>query len=84
MITDPAALADRPVTVVDVTAVKGTDAHGHNTVETSPLMSALFNGLEDFGPQTISDAVAEPSMVQASVDAVGQATASALRPLDPR
>ena len=84
MITDPAALADLPVTVVDVTAVKGNDAHGHNTVQTSPLMSALFNGLEDFGPQTISDAVADPSVVEASVDAVGQATTIALRPLEPR
>ena len=83
MITDPAALADLPVTVVDVTAVKGNDAYGHNTLQTSPLMSALFNGLEDFGPQTISDAVADPSVVEASVDAVGQATTIALRPLEP-
>ena len=84
MITDPAALADLPVTVVDVTAVKGNDAHGHSTVQTSPLMSALFNGLEDFGPQTVSDAVADPSVVESSVDAVGQATAIALRPLEQR
>ena len=83
MITDPAALADLPVTVVDVTEVKGDDAHGHNTVQTSPLMSALFNGLEDFGPQTFSDAVADASLVEASVDAVGQATTIALRPIEP-
>lgn len=84
MITDPAALADLPVTVIDVTAVKGSEAAGHSTVQTSPAMSALFNGLEDLGPQTISDAVADPSMFEASVDAVGQATAIALRPLDTR
>ena len=84
MITDSAALADLPVTVIDVTEVKGSDAHGHNTVQTSPVMSALFNGLEDFGPQTISDAVADPSVVEASVDAVGQATTIALRPLELR
>jgi esterase/lipase superfamily enzyme len=82
-ITDPAALADLPVTVVDVTEVKGNDAYGHNTVQTSPVMSALFNGLEDLGPQTISDAVADPSLVEASVDAVGQATTIALSPLEP-
>jgi hypothetical protein len=57
MITDPAALADLPVTVIDVTHVTGADAHGHSTVQTSPLMSELFNGLEDLGPQTFSDAV---------------------------
>ena len=79
-----AALADLPVRVIDVTEVKGNDAHGNNTVQTSPLMSALFNGLEDFGPQTISDAVADPSLVEASVDAVGQATTIALLPLEPR
>ena len=84
MITNPSALADLPVTVIDVTAVKGNDAFGHSTVQTSPLMSALFNGLKDFGPQTISDAVADPSVVEASVDAVGQATTIALRPLDSR
>ena len=83
MITDPAALADLPVTVVDVTHVKGADAQGHSTVQTSPLMSALFNGLEDFGPQTFSDAVADPSLVEASVDAVGEATTIALRPIEP-
>jgi esterase/lipase superfamily enzyme len=82
MITDPAALADLPVTVIDVTKVRGDDAHGHNTVQTSPVMSALFNGLEDFGPETISDAVADPSLVEASVDAVGQATTIALSPLE--
>jgi hypothetical protein len=83
MITDPAALADLPVTVVDVTKVKDDDAYGHNTVQTSPVMSVLFNGLEDFGPQTISDAVADPSLVEASVDAVGHATTIALNPLEP-
>ena len=66
-----------------MTAVKGNDAFGHNTVQTSPLMSALFNGLKDFGPQTISDAVADPSVVEASVLAVGEATTIALRPLEP-
>ena len=84
MITDSAALADLPVTVIDVTEVKGNDAQGHSTVQTSPVMSALFNGLEDFGPQTISDAVADPSVVDASIDAVGQATTIALRPLESR
>ena len=84
MMTDPTALADLPVTVVDVTAVKGTDVHGHDTLQTSPPMSALFNGLADFGSQTFSDAVADPSVVEASVDAVGQATTIALRPLEPR
>jgi esterase/lipase superfamily enzyme len=84
MITNPAALADLPVTVIDVTGVKGNDALGHSTVQTSPLMSALFNGLEDFGAQTISDAVADPSVVEASVDAVGRATTIALRPLKRR
>lgn len=84
MITDPAALADLPVTVIDVTAVRGSDANGHATVQTSPLMSALFNGLEDLGPETISDAAADPSLVDASIDAVGQATAIALRPLGRR
>ena len=82
MVTDSAVLADLPVTVVDVTKVKGDDAYGHNIVQTSPVMSALFNGLEDLGPQTISDAVADPSLVEASVDAVGQATTIALRPLE--
>lgn len=84
MITDPAALSDLPVTVIDVTAVTGADVHGHSTVQTSPLMSALFNGLENFGPRTISDAVGDPSVVEASVDAVGQATTIALRPLERR
>jgi esterase/lipase superfamily enzyme len=84
MITNPAALADLSVTVIDVTGVKSNDAHGHSTVQTSPLMSALFKGLEDFGAQTISDAVADPSVVEASVDAVGQATTIALRPLERR
>ena len=63
MITDPAALADLPVTVIDVTAVKGSGAFGHNTVQTSPVMRALFNGLEDLGPETIADAVANRSVV---------------------
>ena len=36
MITDSAALADLSVTVIDVSEVKGSDAHGHNTVQTSP------------------------------------------------
>ena len=84
MITNSTALADLPVTVVDVTKVKGDDAHGHNTVQTSPVMSALFNGLEEVGPTTISDAVADPSLVEASVDAVGQATTIALRPRELR
>ena len=82
MITDPSALSDLPVTVIDVTAVKGNDAYGHSTVQTSPLMTALFNGLEDLGPKTVSDAVADPSVIEASVDAVGHATAIALRPLE--
>jgi esterase/lipase superfamily enzyme len=80
MITDPSALADMPVTVIDVTAVKGSDAHGHSTVQTSPLMNALFNGLRDFGPQTISAAVTDPSVLETSIEAVGQATTIALRP----
>jgi esterase/lipase superfamily enzyme len=84
MITNPAALADLSVTVIDVTGVKSNDAHGHSTVQTSPLMSALFKGLEDFGAQTISDAVADPSVIEASVAAVGQATTIALRPLEQR
>ena len=40
--------------------------------------------LSPWGPQTISDAVADPSVVEADVDAVGQATTIALRPLEPR
>jgi hypothetical protein len=43
----------------------------------SPVMSALFNGLEGSRPPTISDADADPSLVEASVDAVARA---ALRP----
>ena len=46
-------------------------------------MSELFNGLEDLRPLTISDADADPSLVEASVDAVGQATTIALSPLEP-
>jgi esterase/lipase superfamily enzyme len=80
MITDPAVLADFPVTLIDVTAVKGSDAFGHSTVQTSPVMRALFSGLEDLGPQTIADAVAGRSVVEASIDAVGYATSIALRP----
>lgn len=84
MITDASAFADLPVTVLDVTAVKGSDAHGHSKVQTSPAMIALFNGLEDFGSRAISDAVADPSVIEASVEAVGRATAIVLRPLDRR
>jgi hypothetical protein len=73
MNTDPAAIADLPVTLVDVTAVRDNDAFGHSIVQTSPLMSALFRGLADFGPETVLDLVEKRSLVEASVDIAREA-----------
>lgn len=82
-ITDPTAFADLPVTLIDVTAVKGNDAHGHSTVQNSPLLIALFNGVDALGVSTISNAVADPSHFETSIRAVGKATRIVLQPITP-
>lgn len=80
MITDPTILADLPVTVIDVSAVRANKRH--STLQTSPLLSALFQGLDDFGMDAISSTLADRSLVATTIAVAGQASAIALRPLD--
>ena len=84
MVTDGAAVADLPVTVIDLTDVQSNaDALNHNTVATSPEMIALLQGMGSVGLQMFRDQDRAPGLFETGLNVVQGVTEAVLLPIGP-
>jgi esterase/lipase superfamily enzyme len=79
---DVSAVADLPVTVIDLSNVATeNDALNHFKVATSPAMIALIGGMDRIGPEVFRDSLRSPGLIEASIGLVQEATSVVLVPV---
>ena len=81
-IENVSALSDLPITIVDVSAVEGTeDRLGHFTLATSPSLIALVGGMSNVGIQMFENEAQTPSLFETTINAFYDVTMVVLQPL---
>jgi esterase/lipase superfamily enzyme len=81
-LSDPTAIADLDVTIIDMSAVEG-DPLGHSVVASSPVMISLVQGLSQYGPTILAEEEQNTGLAATTIQAVQQVTEVVVSPLAP-
>jgi esterase/lipase superfamily enzyme len=82
---DFTAVADLPVTVIDVTNVRdSTEALDHMAVAASPTMIGLIAGMRGLGEEMFADEQRGPGLLEGTANVIQGTAALVLEPLIPQ
>lgn len=84
-LTDDTSLGALPVTIIDISDVKGNgDALNHFKVATSPVMISMLRGFSKYGERIFADENRDQGIVDTGLGIVQGVTSAALAPITDR